>query len=63
MIKVKVIKSSLPTYWYSNQIGKTFFADEKVKNRSISKMAEGGFEYRELFKVNDIEVVEGKLEY
>jgi hypothetical protein len=61
-IKLKVIKGQPPT-WYHNQIGKIFYADNKVdKNGFIRQTSEFGIETRFLFRIDNIEVLQGELD-
>lgn len=61
-IKLKVIKATPPT-WYHNQIGKTFYADNKVdKQGFIKHTSQFGIETRFLFHIDNIEVLEGELD-
>lgn len=60
MLKVKVKKTSSRYYWYNNQIGNTFFADEKlVDTTTVQRLAEGGFPLRFYFHKDDLEILDG----
>ncbi len=58
MLKIKVIKSTLPTYWYHDQIGKILYAlDEPNKDGDYIQCTEYGIEIRALFDKQDIEII------
>jgi len=62
IIKLKVIKGQ-PPVWYHNQIGKIFYADNKVdKHGFIQQTSQFGIKTRFLFNINNIEILEGELD-
>lgn len=62
IIKLKVIKGEAPV-WYHDQIGKIFYADNKVDERGfIQATSQFGIKTRYLFNINNIEVLEGELD-
>lgn len=58
ILKIKVIKSSMVTAWYSHFIGQTFYAIEAENDsQKLIQCSEFGVVYRSYFDVDDVEIL------
>lgn len=61
MYKIKIIKSKLPTYWYSKHIGETFYAIDY--GQDLKRVTEYGVKMKMLFDRDDLEILEKDLKF
>lgn len=60
MLRVRITKATLPTYWYAGKVGEVFSVNKKTFRHGIQKLRDSYKLHRRnlLIDVDDCEVVE-----
>lgn len=57
ILKIKILKTSQPTFWYNKHIGETFYACDVGLKDELQYCSEYGVKNRFLFDKNDIKII------